>query len=77
MEYLRVLLPLACVALVVLLAVSLVKRKAPKTLYLPEFPLSTRPVGYFMSLIYMIVLIIVTLLGSIEYTLCMKIWHYG
>jgi len=39
-----------------------------RTLYLPDFPLKTKPIGYYFSISYMIALMILAILGTINFT---------
>ena len=73
MRLFGILLPLVFAIFLILIGISIVTRRVPPTLYLPEFPLATRPIGYFLSLIYMALLAAVTFLGSIEYTFGIRI----
>ncbi len=66
--------PLITLYFLYVIALSLIKKVVPRTIYLPEYPMRTKPLGYFISLLYLFLLFILTFTLSIYYDLHIKIW---
>jgi hypothetical protein len=61
-------MPIGFVFFAWLLVTSITAKRVPAALYFPEYPKSTKPTGYYLSLVYIFALMIVCALGTLDQT---------
>jgi len=68
-EVLKFAMPIGFVFFAWLLISSIVSKKVPAALNFPEFAKSTKPTAYYLSLAYILALMLICALGALDQTL--------